>query len=98
MATDGPTPATCDVRVYANGTTVFMGWDISSNRMEGWVKKVAALSGQQVDWFFVGGRAAVKALGDLEEVRTAIVLLRADYRALTRECCVITDGNDGKFM
>lgn len=36
--------------------------------MEAWAKRLALDSGQKVDWHFVGGRAVVKALGDLEKV------------------------------
>ena len=99
MATDGPTPAVCDAKVFRKGTAVFLGWDISSNRMENWVQQVAKVSGQRVDWSFFGGRAVVKALGDIQAVRDAIVLLRADYRQLTIESSHYKyDGNDGKFM
>jgi len=99
MATDGPTPAVCDAKVFRKGEAVFLGWDISSNRMEGWVQQVAKVSGQRVDWSFFGGRAIVKALGDIQAVRDAIVLLRADYRELTIASSHHKyDGNDGKFM
>ena len=53
--------------------------------MEGWVKKVAELSGQSVDWHFVGGRAVVKALGDLGKVAEAIEALRPEHDRLYLE-------------
>jgi len=79
MATDGPTPRDCDRKVYKKGTVMFVTNSIPSNAMEEWVKKVAARSGQRVDWHFFGGRAVVKALGDLDKVRSAIVELLPDH-------------------
>lgn len=72
MATDGPTPAPCNQKIYKHGEVVFVTHTIPSNAMEGWVKKVAERSGQPVDWHFFGGRAVVKALGDLVKVNEAI--------------------------
>ena len=76
MATDGPTPAPCEAGVYKNGEVVFITNTIPSNAMEGWVRKVAELSGQRVDWHFFGGRAVVKALGNIGKVLEAIEELR----------------------
>lgn len=82
MATDGPTPPACDPELFKKGSCVFITHTIPSNAMEGWVKKVASASGQRVDWHFVGGRARVVALGDLEAVRAAIELLMPEHDAL----------------
>jgi hypothetical protein len=72
MSTDGPTPPACDREVFDKGEQVFLTDSIPSNAMERWVKAVAVLSGQRVDWHFGGGRARVLALGDLAAARTAI--------------------------
>lgn len=72
MATDGPDPTACDKEIFHNGTHVFLTDSISSNRMERWVKEVAKLSEQRVDWHFFGGRANVLAIGDLDRVHAAI--------------------------
>ena len=72
MATDGPTPPPCDREIFEHGQTVFMTHTIPSNAMEGWVRGVAAESGQRVDWHFWGGRARVLAIGDIEAVKAAI--------------------------
>lgn len=85
MATDGPTPPPCDDEVFEKGHVVFLGDGVSSNRMEAWVQEVAKESGQRVDWHFVGGRATVKALGDLEKVQHALDKLMAKYQAAQRE-------------
>lgn len=85
MATDGPDPVPCDPEVFANGDVVLVTDSISSNRMEGWVKKVADRSGQRVDWHFVGGRAVVKAIGDIEAVKAAINGLMTEHDQLRQE-------------
>ena len=84
MATDGPDPLPCDPKIFKNGKTVFVTHTIPSNAMEGWVKKVAAMSGQPVDWHFAGGRAVILALGDLPKVMTAIHSLMPEHDALYR--------------
>jgi len=72
MATDGPDPAPCAADIYERGTVVHQCNSVSSNRMEGWVRKIAKESGQRVDWHFFGGWAVVKALGDIPAVEAAI--------------------------
>jgi hypothetical protein len=62
----------CNHDVYVNGDVVIVIGDGAAEDIEDWVKKVAERSGQQVDWHYVGGRAVVKALGDLEEVDRVI--------------------------
>ena len=82
MATDGPDPPPCDRDVFDHGTCVFVTHTIPSNAMEGWVKNVAKLSGQRVDWHFSGGRACVRALGDLNAVERAIEKLLPEHDEL----------------
>lgn len=85
MATDGPTPTRCDPEVYSKGTTVGLTHTIASCAMEKWVQKVAKESDQRVDWFFMGGRAVIRALGDLEKVREAIQKLLPEHDELFRK-------------
>ena len=85
MATDGPTPPPCQQKVYKDGEVVFVTHTISSNAIEGWVKKIAQYSGQEVDWHFVGGRAIVKALGDIPKVHKAIEELMPEHDRLYKE-------------
>ena len=82
MATDGPTPPQCDSEVFKNGESVFVTDTIPSNAMEGWVRKVAELSGQRVDWHFFGGRANVLALGDIVKVKAVIQQLMPEHDRL----------------
>ena len=63
----------CDPEVYKNGTQVFLTNTIRSQDIETWVQKIAADSGQKVDWHFYAGRAVVLAIGDLEKVQQAIL-------------------------
>lgn len=85
MATDGPDPTPCNQEVFNKGEVVFMTHSIPSNAMEGWVRKVAKLSGQRVDWHFFGGRARILALGDIEVVKAAIIELLGEHDDLYRE-------------
>ncbi len=63
----------CDQEVYDKGTVVFITNTIRTPRMEEWVQKIAADSGQRVDWHQYAGRPVMKALGDLDRVRKAII-------------------------
>lgn len=69
----------CDQDVYANGTTIFVTDTIRSFRLEPWVRKIAAKSGQQVDWNWAGGRACVYALGDIQKAREALASLLGEH-------------------
>lgn len=84
----GATPPPCDRDVYASGTLVMMTHTIGSQEMEKWVKKVAELSGQQVDWHWAGGRACVLALGDLTRVRAAIKEMMPEHDRLQTEAAM----------
>ena len=48
---------------------------IPSERVEEWVKYVASLSGQRVDWGWWGHHVKVHAIGDLDRVREVIEVL-----------------------
>lgn len=85
MAADGPTPPPCDPHIMNDGISVFVTHSISSNRMERWVKEVAKESGQLVDWHFVGGRANIRAIGDLGAVKRAIEKLMPLHDQLRQE-------------
>lgn len=76
-------PPPCDQDVYENGAYVFLGWGIPSEKMEKWVREVAIQSGQRVDWHWFGGRAVVKALGDIEKVNQTIRDLLPLYHHFT---------------
>lgn len=69
-------PPPCDPDIYRNGATVLITHTIPSQAIEAWMRCVAALSGEAVDWHWAGGRAAVRTTGDQEKVKGAIALLK----------------------
>ncbi len=85
QSTDGPIPPPCDPRIFKDGVQVFETSTIGSNALEGWVKQVAALSGQSVDWHWRGGRAVLLVLGDIEQVQGAIARLMPEHDRLYQE-------------
>ena len=70
-----------DREVWNHGTVMFITNTIDSPEMEWWVQKVAKISGQRVDWYCAGGHI-VRALGDLDKVRGAIMLLISEHDEL----------------
>ncbi len=72
----------CKPKIFKKGTLVFETHSLSSDEMEAWVKKVAKLSGQPVDWHYYGGIACVLALGNLDKVNAAIEQLMPEHDAL----------------
>lgn len=71
------TAAECEKDIYEKGETA--GWiDACSYIAEQWVKKIAAESGQRVDWHYVGGRGVIRFIGDRAKVMSAIGKLEPD--------------------
>ncbi len=68
MATDGPTPASCDQEIFQKGEPVAF-LDGSSNAVENWVQEVAKKANARVDWHYSGGIAQVLHFGDMESRR-----------------------------
>jgi hypothetical protein len=87
MATDGPDPTPCNMKVFNEGELMMVTHTIGSNSIEGWVKKIAKKSGQPVDWHFAGGRARILALGDLDKVNKALWDLLPEHNKLYRKAC-----------
>jgi len=75
----------CDEEVYLKGEVVFITNTIASGKIEEWVKNLRQQSGQKVDWHWMGGRAVVRALGDIPAVRDAIVSQMARHDDLFNE-------------
>ena len=86
-------PAPCATDIYEKGECVMITHSIRSFNLEPWVQKVAALSGQPVDWHFSGGRAVILALGDLKKVHAAIQELLLEHNELQREACQLYVGD-----
>jgi len=91
--------------IFEKGQAVFISHSINTTQFEEWVKKVAALSGQRVDWHFMGGRAVVRCLGDAEKVKQAILdlfdeheqLFMAEMRAMNMEAFYSESGSGACF-
>ncbi len=65
----------CNADVFKNGQTI-CAVDGRSAPVEEWVKRVAAESGQAVDWHYSGGVANVLYVGDYERVLAAVETLQ----------------------
>jgi hypothetical protein len=63
--------------VYDHGTTLAY-LDARSAPAEEWVRKVAVLSGQRVDWHYFGGRAHVMFLGNHAKAVLAVLRLQKE--------------------
>ncbi len=85
MADQPRAPKECDKTIYEKGIFVCMTDSIPADATEQWVQKIAKQSGQKVDWFFMGGRIVVKALGDMQKVRSAVRALTPEHNRLFRE-------------
>ena len=72
----------CAKAIFKNGEHVFTTHSIGCDDIEKWVKKIAKKSGQKVDWHYFGGRAVVKALGDIDKVKKAIEELMPEHDRL----------------
>ncbi|MFH1621108.1 MAG: hypothetical protein ABIB04_03415 [Patescibacteria group bacterium] len=78
-----PPPPNTTVQAYSSidpfvekfGKVVFVTSVQNRDMIEVWVKKIAAVSGQKVDWHFLGPSVCILAVGDLHLVKLAIVKL-----------------------
>lgn len=75
----------CNQEVYENGEAI-CHFHASAAVTEPWVRKVAAESGQRVDWHYMAGRATVRYLGDRERVRSAVERLKPELEASAKDC------------
>jgi hypothetical protein len=65
----------CDPEIYQNGIQVgVIGATETHNAewIEKFVRELRKFTGQKVDWHYVGGRAQILALGDVDAVRERI--------------------------
>lgn len=67
----------CDADIFKHGESI-AALGARSAAAEAWVQRVAAESGQRVDWHYSGGCAHVLFIGDREKVRQAIERLTPD--------------------
>jgi hypothetical protein len=74
----------CDHEVFKDGSVVFITHTLSAKMVEEWCRRVRVSlpEGTRLDWHFVGGRAVFKALGDIDEAKAALSLLRPVHDAM----------------
>ncbi len=58
----------CNDKIHRKGTHLFTTHSIPAEKIEKWVKQVAQMSGQKVDWHYFGGRAVILALGNARQI------------------------------
>lgn len=75
----------CDREVFEKGQGICI-FHASTAVTEPWVQKVAAESGQRVDWHYSGGWVNMLYLGDYERVRAAVEKLKPELEAAAKEC------------
>jgi len=75
----------CDPDVHANGKAIFVTHTIPTAELNRWVDLVAQVSEQKVDWGYVGGRAAIKFVGDEDRVKDAIRMLKPMHDEMYRK-------------
>jgi hypothetical protein len=68
-----PEPERCDQEIFDKGTPFCMA-DACKHRAEIFVKRIAEVSKQRVDWHYAGGRVIVLCLGDVEAAKEAVRL------------------------
>lgn len=76
----------CSDDLYQNGQPVLMVQGPRASTIEDWVQLVARVSGQRVDWHFVGGYARVVCLGDRDRVVQAASNLRVVLDEMYEDC------------
>jgi len=81
----------CDREVFKTGIAVMVTHTISSNDVEAWVRKVAEYSGQKVDWHYMGGRAVIRAVGDIDAVDAVIQELLPEHDDLYKKASAAYD-------
>lgn len=62
----------CEQDIFQDGEVVFITNTIGSVQIENWIVKIREESKQKIDWYFAGGRAVIKTLGDIAVIKKAI--------------------------
>jgi hypothetical protein len=74
----------CDPEIFKDGLAVCT-FAAPAVVTEPWVKRVAADSGQRVDWHYSGGRVNMLYLGDYAKVKASVEKLLPELDAACRE-------------
>ncbi|MFW6047141.1 MAG: hypothetical protein ACOCP4_05095 [Candidatus Woesearchaeota archaeon] len=59
----------CDKELWRRGEHIATVIDLEPETIEDIVKTAAKSSGQRIDWHYFGGRACIRAMGDLNSAR-----------------------------
>lgn len=73
----------CDPEIYEHGRSIVVIHSLDSEIIELIVRLAARNSEQKIDWFYMGGRAVVKVLGDpfkaLDHLQEFLHLFKRNY-------------------
>lgn len=75
----------CKTDIFENGVSVMVTHTLKATDVEAFVRAVATLSRQPVDWHFFGGRAVIKTTGDVVAVRATLLELRPTHDMFFRD-------------
>ncbi len=71
-----PDMGECDAEVYRNGELIGIVAGIGADYIESLIVCVRNNSGQRVDWHYAGGRAIVKAIGNIDAVKKEFLKIK----------------------
>jgi hypothetical protein len=87
MASDGPTPPAMSEEFDKRKKVVRGLHYLPANATEAWVKKIAAVSGQCVDWYYACGCPQIYTTGSVKKVNKAIDDLLPEYEEAYENYC-----------
>lgn len=65
-------PEPCEENIFKNGKFVTMITGGSSQLIELYINLCSEECGQKMDWHYVGGRAVIKTIGDVEKAKRCL--------------------------
>ena len=85
----------CDEKVFKNGQSILLAdtYECRAEGFEQWVKTIAQISGQLVDWHYSGGIANMLYLGDRKKVCEAIDSIPCPAQIIQ----YVQDGESGPY-
>lgn len=71
----------CDPQIYKYGTQIAVIVGGSARLIERFIGEAREVSGQPIDWHYVGGRGLILTTGDIDKVRNVIerLALRVEF-------------------
>lgn len=71
MKMNSPTP--CNIDIFENGKLVGIIYDGSSHAIDVYIKYIAKITDEPVDWHYCGGRGRILTTGNVEKVKEALI-------------------------